>query len=223
MTRRTEQKARSHGAIVAAAARRIRLQGIRDMGVADVMADAGLTHGGFYAHFRNKDALVTEAIGTAAGFYESWLSQAGEKPEAERLGAAARAYLTREHRDHRENGCFFATVGQEVAIGPEDQRKAIEAQLAGTAQALSALIGTGIDQGAGDRALAVISLCVGAMTLARAVNSIPVSERLLRAGCEFLTETENNVARLREQDEHKKLKKLKKKSKKKKLDAPADV
>ncbi len=222
MTRRTEQKARSHGTIVAAAARRIRLQGIRDMGVADVMADAGLTHGGFYAHFKNKDALVTEAIGATAGFYESWLSQVGEKPELERLGATARAYLTREHRDHRESGCFFATVGHEVAIGPEDHRKAIEAQLAGTAQALSAIIGTGIDQGAGDRALAAISLCVGAMTLARAVSSVPLSERLLRAGCEFLSETESNIVRLREHDKHKKLKKLKKKSKKRKLDA-ADV
>lgn len=219
MTRRTEQKARSHGAIVAAAAGRIRLHGIRDMGVADVMADAGLTHGGFYAHFKNKDALVTEAIGAGADFYQTWLAQAAGVAEAERLSTMAQAYLTREHRDKPQDGCFFATVGHEVASGSPEHRRALEKLLVSTAESMGATLRTGMEQGGVDRAFAAISLCVGAMTLARAVESVPLSERLLRAAKVFLSEADSNVHQLKEREERKKLKKLKKKSRKNSDDA----
>src|SRR5438128_752564 len=104
--------------VVNAASARFRAQGIEATGLASLMADAGLTHGGFYAHFRSKDDLVREAIVDAqARSRETWMNevQAAKERGGDGLEALVRWYLRAAHRDRPEAGCSVAALAPEVA------------------------------------------------------------------------------------------------------------
>ena len=124
--RRTKQaKSETHERIVAAATRRFRAGGIAGVGVADVMGEAGLTHGGFYAHFASKDALVAEACGTGlAQSRERLIRKIQREPVERRLAAFIDLYLSAEHRDHPEAGCVMPTLSGEVARSSQEVRAA---------------------------------------------------------------------------------------------------
>src|SRR5215469_12417578 len=110
--------------VVQAAARAFRAQGIKGVGVAEVMREAGLTQGGFYAHFDSKDALVAAAC--AEGFQESSNPLLVAMQEAEpgnAVPAYIRGYLSRSHRDHPETGCVIASLGQEIGRGSPETRR----------------------------------------------------------------------------------------------------
>src|SRR5690242_19501669 len=107
MRRSKEAKQQTHARIVEAAARRFRADGIAGVAITDLMGEAGLTHGGFYAHFDNKDALVSEACG--AGLAQSrgrMLESVRKAPAERRVAAFVARYLTSAHRDHPEAGCM---------------------------------------------------------------------------------------------------------------------
>jgi TetR/AcrR family transcriptional repressor of nem operon len=111
----TEHKQRTHDRVVKAAAKAIRAKGPDRIGVADVMADVGLTHGGFYAHFGSKDQLITAAVG-------QMFDEAQKMFEAKTAGLAPRAalvsyvefYLSPEHRDARRKGCPVAALSSDM-------------------------------------------------------------------------------------------------------------
>ena len=112
-----EQVAEHRARILAAAARLFRLRGFEDVTVAEVMKDAGLTHGAFYGHFSSKEALIAEAIGQA-------LAPAPEDRKTRTPAAAyADGYLSAEHRDDRATGCSFSSLGTEAARGSVDLRR----------------------------------------------------------------------------------------------------
>jgi TetR/AcrR family transcriptional repressor of nem operon len=110
-----EHKQRTHERVVKAAAKAIRAKGLDRVGVVDVMADVGLTHGGFYAHFDSKDALITAAIG-------QMFEEARAKLEFETKDSAPRAaltnyvdfYLSPAHRDARRSGCPIAALSSDM-------------------------------------------------------------------------------------------------------------
>src|SRR5262249_45029735 len=111
-----DHKSRTRARIVAAAAAAVRSEGVDRVGVADVMARAGLTHGGFYAHFSSKEDLLTEALEYASdptpiGLAESLTSP----PEGAKLHALVDAYLSPQHAAHPERGCPVAALGPDVA------------------------------------------------------------------------------------------------------------
>jgi len=212
MNRRAEQKARSHKAIVSAAARRVREQGIQGMGVAEVMGDAGLTHGGFYAHFKNKDALASEAMHEAAAFREPWTDDLDGRAPNERMNALVKRYLNRDHRDNKGEGCMFAALAAEVANGAPEHQKVFAEELKITLEDLAPLVGSGNSQPAADRATAFMSLCVGAILLSRAVDDVALSEKFLKTARDFMMDADENTWTMRMLAEKKKLKKLKKKA-----------
>ncbi|MFC6567911.1 TetR/AcrR family transcriptional regulator [Actinoplanes utahensis] len=160
-----EQAAHNRERIVATAARLFRERGIAGVSVADVMAEAGFTHGGFYKHFASKDALVAEAVTDA--FAEQTARM------RDRAGLMD-AYLTTAHRDDPGGGCPTAGFGGDVARagGGDATRRAYAEGVEGFARR----IGTG-----GEEDLAALSTMVGALLLARATEGTDLSGRILES------------------------------------------
>src|SRR5215469_6879081 len=121
-----EQKAETHDKIIAAAARSFREHGSEGQGIAKLMKDVGLTHGGFYRHFESKEDLYVNAITKA-------LDQAGDRmvavaraaPKGEELRAIIESYLSIEHLEHTGAGCPIAALAPELGRQPASVRKRI--------------------------------------------------------------------------------------------------
>jgi TetR/AcrR family transcriptional repressor of nem operon len=123
--RRSEMKQQTHQRIVEEAARQFRAEGIQPVGIAGLMKHIGLTHGGFYAHFQNKDALTAEAC--TEGFaqtQEVLLQAAHDAPPGAELAAIIEQYLSASHRDQSASGCVAASLSAEVARSPQEVRTA---------------------------------------------------------------------------------------------------
>jgi TetR/AcrR family transcriptional repressor of nem operon len=167
-----EQKARNRERIVAAASARFRAEGVGEVGIAELMRGAGLTHGGFYNHFASKDELAAVVCEDAFAGVAETLARvlAAEGPGA--LDALLDGYLSAAHRDAADGGCPSAALaGDARRLGDgvaEAFARGIEAFLDGVADALER---RGVTDPAERRAQAVATLSgmVGAMVLARAV------------------------------------------------------
>lgn len=176
-----DHKDETRRAIVGIAAAAMRREGIEGARVSDVMREAGLTHGGFYIHFRSKDDLIAEAC--AAGVVtarESLLNVAQRTPAKARVRACLDAYLTKQRRDAA--GCTLATLGGEIARLPSHARKRFTEELATSLEALAPLMSALDEEQRVDQVLALVSSMVGAMVLARAVSSRTLSDRILDVG-----------------------------------------
>src|SRR5216110_3521471 len=102
-------KEATHDRIVEAAARAIRRSGYNGTGVADIMKNAGLTHGGFYAHFPSREAMLAEAADRAGAEAVAASARiAAAVPPQQALQAMMRAYLSKEHIEGVETGCAVA-------------------------------------------------------------------------------------------------------------------
>jgi TetR/AcrR family transcriptional repressor of nem operon len=165
---------------VETAAARFRKDGIEGVGVADLMAEAGLTHGGFYSHFSSKEDLVraamTEASGRAQARFKQRIEEGG-------LEAWIRGYLRTAHRDHPEKGCAVAALAAELARHPKSTRRPMTERLAD----LRSDIETHLPEAMPPRrkrqiALGIFSTMVGALQMARAVDDPKMSEEILEAG-----------------------------------------
>jgi TetR/AcrR family transcriptional regulator, transcriptional repressor for nem operon len=109
---------------------RVRAEGIAGAAVSDVMRDAGLTHGGFYKHFRSKDELLMESLGEAFREIADRLVHAAETSQpGEAWKAIVKAYLSPEHCDHTECGCPLAAVAPELARADKAMKAAIVGEL----------------------------------------------------------------------------------------------
>ncbi|MEO0965431.1 MAG: TetR/AcrR family transcriptional regulator [Planctomycetota bacterium] len=175
-----QQKQASRERILQAAARAFRAQGFDRPSVASIMKDAGLTHGAFYAHFDSKDRLVAEVI--RAGFdgvTERFESRFRQAEGDEWLRQWVRGYLSDGHLGQPEAGCPLPTLSAEIArTGPE----AIHAYTEVFRERLGRMVNRvdAADDEARRRVLASLSLMVGALMLARALEA-PLSEELLVA------------------------------------------
>ncbi len=178
MNQKTEQKQKSHDAILASAASLLRKQGIRASSVMDVMKGAGLTVGGFYGHFDSKEQLFAQAIGNPAGsIWARLLSTAKGATSHEKVVSVLGRYLSRTHRDNAQDGCLLPSTAHEVASEGEPYRSALEKKLSTYADSLSHLLG----EGQRTRALGLIALMYGGLSLARAVAGTPLSDEFLKA------------------------------------------
>jgi TetR/AcrR family transcriptional repressor of nem operon len=181
MRRSREAKAQTHGAILERASRLFRERGVEGTSVGDVMAEAGLTHGGFYRHFETKDALVSEAIRAT---FEGILAALDER--AKEVGArdATRDYfahyLSDGHLTHPGLGCPVPTLGSEIARAPE----ALKAEFgAGLNRSLTAFARSlpGSESEARAAATREFAMRVGAVLMARA--SDPQTARDILEAC----------------------------------------
>lgn len=178
MASKAEQKAATHEEILRSAAALLRERGIGGASVADVMRGAGLTVGGFYAHFTSKEGLTAAALRQALG--EPWgrlVEALGAVPVEQRRARFVRWYLGTRHRDEAAEGCPIPAVLSELPEQGDEVRAAFAEAFGANARAL----GEALDEDDGDRVLALITLVVGALTLARALRGSPLSERILRA------------------------------------------
>ncbi len=176
-TKRADSKQDSQDRILDAAARRLREEGLTGAGIAAVMRDAGLTHGAFYSHFDTKDELAGAAFAHAIGTGRPrWIKPPRGESWRARLTSLAKRYLTPAHRDDLATSCAFATLGSEAARGSDEFRAAYERELR---TSLSAICGDDTDDQRLDEAIALMALCVGGMTLSRAVADPEFSARIL--------------------------------------------
>ena len=175
----------NHQAIEDAASRLFRERGLQAVTVADVMAEAGLTHGGFYAHYQSKDALAAAACESAFAFAaEKWRRRidAAESPAVAR-DAIAEGYLKTANCDPAVASCPTATLVTDVARA--DMRHPIKpAYVAGVKQQIDVLTGLGLSgDHIGDRAAACVQLAtmMGALLLARATHGDPIADEIVAA------------------------------------------
>ena len=125
-----EHKLETHARIVRKASVRLREKGAHGIGVADLMKEAGLTHGGFYAHFDSREALVIEAFADAMDrSTERWRKLGEATTPDRRFATIVDSYLTALHRDNPGHGCAIPTLGAEIARESPRTRKAFAAKL----------------------------------------------------------------------------------------------
>lgn len=188
MVTKALRKERSHEAILANAARLVRERGIAGAKVADVMGAAGLTVGGFYAHFASKEDLLDAAIRrTASEMRDSLFGRLDEKPAEDRAEVVLKRYLSAAHRDATDVGCPLPAIAAEVAISAPAHRAVVEEQLLGMTAELAKLLparAVGREKSRPSPrvvALGLVSLMYGGLALSRAVRGTELSDEILRA------------------------------------------
>jgi TetR/AcrR family transcriptional repressor of nem operon len=187
---RTAAKEASHERIVSAAARAIRRSGFDGTGVADIMKEAGLTHGGFYAHFASREAMLAEATNRACA--ESAAAVAGvvaSVAPGQALASMLRAYLSPEHLKQIELGCPLAALGSETARQPPDVRRATTRHIKEMVDLFARQSPDWGQSYAHERALVTLATMVGTLVLARAVDDPALSDALCRAALNRLAPT----------------------------------
>lgn len=183
-------KARTRARIVESASRSFRERGVDGVCISDLMRDAGLTHGGFYAHFPNKESLIAAA--TENGLAETqrtFLADAAEANPDDPLREIIRRYVSRHHRDHPAEGCVMPALAGEIAREPAEVRhvftSSVERLIAGIAEYCPGETA----EARHDAALALTAGMVGAVALSRAVDDPTFSDRILLAVRRFYTDT----------------------------------
>ena len=181
MTTTPSRKELSHDRIVTAAARAIRRGGFEGVGVADIMKEAGLTHGGFYAHFSSRNAMLAEAIDRAGQESAARLAQGigvRKSRGASDLRALVDAYLSDRHLENIEAGCPLAALASEVPR----QAPEVQAATAQRVHSLLAMVRRALppDEPA-DSVSVIASQLVGALQMARALGDKAQGQALLKA------------------------------------------
>lgn len=188
---REAAKEATHERIVSVAARAIRRSGYDGTGVADIMKEAGLTHGAFYAHFASREAMLAEAAAQASTEAAAVATAAvAAAPPGKALTTMLRGYLSKEHVAQSERGCPL------VALGSETWRQTPEVRRVATRhikEMVDLLARQSPDWGqpqAHQRAMVTISTMVGALLLARAVDEPGLSDSLREAALQHLIPTD---------------------------------
>ncbi|MBB4483110.1 helix-turn-helix domain-containing protein [Rhizobium etli] len=177
-----EKKQENYERIIATASELFRERGFDGVGVAELMERAGLTHGGFYNHFRSKEELIAESA-------ENGLSETLRRYTGHKVLDVMELYLAREHRDGRGQGCTAAALSCDAARQPEKTKAVFAAGIDKLVRAVEGGIAQRQGSGAGGRAqaIAILAQAVGAIVLSRACpDDSPLADELLdacRADC----------------------------------------
>lgn len=175
------RKEQSHERIVDAAARAIRREGYAGVGVADVMKEAGLTHGGFYAHFPSRDAMLVAAMERAGRDGAARMTQSIARRRAEGaspLRALVEGYLSETHLASCEGGCPISALASEMPRQSPEVRE----MSASRVQGLVEVVGRALPADAAPQAaMAITSNLVGAIQLARALGDNAQGRAMLAA------------------------------------------
>lgn len=178
MPTQSDRKALTHDKIVKTAARAIRRGGFHGVGVADIMKEAGLTHGGFYAHFGSRNALLVEAADAASAQSAASLNKAAQEAgPQDAMQAILDMYLGDAHVAATERGCPVAALGSEMARQAPEVRAAATHGIENMADLLASYLPPDQKQAS----FGAMSCMLGALVLARAVDD-PALSAAIRAG-----------------------------------------
>jgi TetR/AcrR family transcriptional repressor of nem operon len=176
------RKDATHERIVETAARAIRRSGYSGTGVADIMKEAGLTHGGFYAHFASRDAMLAEAADRAGAEGVAAVARvAAAAPPQQALQAMMQAYLSKTHVESVETGCGVAALCSETPRQAPQVRRAATRRIKEMIDLVARESPDWGRPGAHEHALVTVATMVGALVLARAVDDARLSEALREA------------------------------------------
>ncbi len=169
MSNVTTRKELSHERILGVASRAIRRKGYHGVGVADIMKEAGLTHGGFYAHFASRDALLVEAMQRASRDTRFALSEAMARRMAKgssRFAALIWAYLHESNLERPEQGCVVAALASEMTRLDDALRDEARQRV----KDLIAIVASALPDSEPEQVAVVVSTMVGALQLARTLG-----------------------------------------------------
>lgn len=189
---RTAAKEASHERIVSAAARAIRRSGYDGTGVADIMKEAGLTHGAFYAHFASREAMLAEAATRACAESAAVVAQViASVPAEQALTSMLRTYLSPEHLKQIEMGCPLAALGSETPRQAPEVRRATTRHIKEMIDFVARQLPDWGQPGAHERALVTVATLVGTLLLARIVDEPALSDSLCAASLKHLPPPES--------------------------------
>jgi AcrR family transcriptional regulator len=168
-------KAATRQRIIEVAAAKFRKDGVAAVGIAGLMAEAGLTHGGFYAHFESKEALLRDALAAAMDRTSARLDRAGDVAGLEGL---IRTYLRPAHRDNPQKGCAIASLGPEIARHELETREMFAKRI----EAFTARIAAYLPAEDAATAIGITGILIGTLQLSRATPDEARSDQILEAG-----------------------------------------
>jgi TetR/AcrR family transcriptional repressor of nem operon len=171
MPRKT--KADTHAKILKVAAKRFRELGLDGIGVADVMKQAGVTVGAFYKHFKSRDELVVEALGTAFKDLGAW------EKHAESLAQLLENYLTEYHRDNPGAGCAMGALLGDMSRASKSAKTVYTTRVKLSLAVTAGLLPSEENADKRGRALLILSSLLGALNLSRAVSDPSLSREIL--------------------------------------------
>ena len=177
----SQHKQETRARVLKEAANAIRANGPDGVAVTDIMARAGLTHGGFYAHFATKNELVGEAVATMFDEVRDRIATVGDAEDAKTsLRNILGFYLSAEHRDDRAGGCPMPALSGDLTrtVGPA--RACFTRGVTDMAATITAALKSIGTENAEREAHALQAQLVGAVSLARAVDSASLSDAILQ-------------------------------------------
>jgi TetR/AcrR family transcriptional regulator, transcriptional repressor for nem operon len=178
-----EHKSETHARIVKKASVKLREKGAHGIGVADLMKDAGLTHGGFYAHFDSRDALVIEAFTHAMDrSTERWRKLSAATPPDKRLSKIVNTYLAPIHRDDPGQGCAVPALASEIAREGTRTRRVFAGRMEQMIDMLAEQFQGVPRKMARKQAMAALATMMGSLVMARVAGSGEFSDEILKAG-----------------------------------------
>ena len=182
VSREQADKNREH--VIDVASRLFRERGFEGIGVADLMKEAGLTHGGFYGQFKSKEDLKIQASRRALSRNKDrWAEVLAETP-SEKLSALARFYLSDAHRDRRGEGCALAALGGDAPRYGRELQAAFKDGIEGYLELLDGIMSASSGEKRRDKTIVALSTMVGALVLSRAVGDEALSQKILSAAAD---------------------------------------
>ena len=176
-----EQAAENRERILSVAARLFRERGIDGVSLNDIMKAAGLTHGGFYGHFKSKEDLVAQASALAiSNRRQAWMRTV-EEANGNPFKALSSAYLTKQHRAHFGQGCPFAALGGELARQTPSVRHAASEELGHFIDSLSRVAPGRTGSARRKQAISAYASMIGALIMSRVVDDADFSDEILES------------------------------------------
>lgn len=166
-------KSRTHAKILKVAAKRFRELGLDGIGVADVMKQAGVTVGAFYKHFKSRDELVVEALGTAFKDIDAW------EKHADTLTQLLENYLTEYHRDNPGVGCAMGALLGDMSRASKSAKTIYTTRIKHSLAVTAGMLPSEENADKRGRALLILSSLLGAINLSRAVSDPTLSREIL--------------------------------------------
>jgi TetR/AcrR family transcriptional repressor of nem operon len=183
------QAAENRQTVINVASRLFRERGFDGIGLKDLMEGAGLTQGAFYKQFASKEDLAVEASRRALeSASHRWSDAAAQNPD-EPLGAVIAFYLSGDHREEKMDGCPIVALGSDAARQGADVKASFEAGIKAHLEILGGLIAETNGEQPNGKAMAILSIMVGALTLSRVVNDPDLAQAILDAAAQQVRES----------------------------------